>query len=49
MAATLLLSATRLMLKRFRPTEDLRDWYVRKVRGSFAHLLGLEVEITEMP
>lgn len=48
-AASFLLSATKLMLKRFRPTEDVGDWFIREVRAPFAYLQQLDVSIVEMP
>jgi hypothetical protein len=34
-AATLMLGATRLMLKKFRPEENVADWYKKEIRDRF--------------
>ena len=48
MSATFILHATRLMLKKFRPTEDSSQWYTREVQQPYKLLSEMEIDIKEI-
>jgi Family of unknown function (DUF5677) len=47
LAATFMLRGTRLMLRHFRPTESLKEWYLREIQARYQRLREIQVTTVE--